>query len=64
METKNHKRETENRELETKNQKCLMTSDGTLKITDFGLVQVGARPSLEKNHPKCPRNSGYQLPRS
>ena len=41
METKNQKRETKNPELRTKNQNCLMTSDGTLKITDFGLVKVG-----------------------
>jgi len=38
METKNQKRETKNQGLRTKNQNCLMTSDGTLKITDFGLM--------------------------
>jgi serine/threonine protein kinase len=36
---------------------CLMTSDGALKITDFGLVKDDAWPSLEKNHLLCPRNS-------
>ena len=41
METKDQKRETKNQELRTKNQNCLMTSEGTLKITDFGLVKVG-----------------------
>ena len=34
-----------------------MTCDGTARITDSGLVQVGAWPSLEKNHLLCPRNS-------
>jgi hypothetical protein len=41
METKNQKRETKNQELRTKNQNCLMTSDGTLKITDVSLTKVG-----------------------
>jgi hypothetical protein len=41
METKDQKRETKNQELRTKNQNCLMTSEGTLKITDFGLVKIG-----------------------
>jgi serine/threonine protein kinase len=52
-----HKKGLVHRDLKPGN--CLMTSDGTLKITDFGLVKVGL-PEEAVAEQRAPRPSGQR----